>query len=62
MKTISIPLELTEEEAEDLAQFLKRATFSDYRSKAENEDIAYRMQSVGEKVRQALSDIGFSPR
>lgn len=56
MKTISIPLELTEEEAEDLAQFLKRATFSDYRSKAENEDGAYRMQSVGEKVRQALSD------
>lgn len=62
MKTISIPLELTEQEAEDLAQFLKRATFSDYRDKAENEDTAYRMQYVAEKVRKALSDIGFSPR
>lgn len=62
MKTISIPLELTEEEAEDLAQFLKRATFSDYREKAESEDIAYRMQYVGEKVRKALAENGFSPR
>jgi hypothetical protein len=62
MKTLSIPLELTEQEAEDFAQFLKRATFSDYREKAESEAIAYRMQGVGEKVRQALADQGFSPR
>lgn len=56
MKTFSIPLELTEQEAEDLAQFLKRTTFSDYREKAESEETAYRMQSVGEKVRTLLAD------
>lgn len=62
MKTVTFPLELTDQEAEDLAQFLKRATFSDYRAKAESEEIAYRMQSVGEKVRALLAENGFSPR
>ena len=62
MKTVSLTLEFTEQEAQDLAQFLKRATFSDYRDKAENEEVAYRMQSVGEKVRALLAENGFSPR
>lgn len=59
---VRFEFELTEEEAEDLAQFLKRAGLDDYRSKAVNQTEAYRMQEVGEKIRKILAEQGFSPR
>jgi cytochrome c len=62
IQTIAVPLELTEDEAWDLAQFLKRVGFSDYRRNAVDQDEAYRMLYVGEKVRGALADIGISQR
>jgi hypothetical protein len=62
MKTLIIELELTEEEAEDYAQFLKRVGLSEYRQNAQDESEAYRMLAVGEKIRKALAGAGFSPR
>lgn len=59
---VRFELELTEQEAEDIAQFLKRAGFSDYRSNAVDQEEAYRMLNVGEKIREILAEKGFSPR
>jgi hypothetical protein len=59
---VLLQVELTEQEAEDYAQFLKRVGFSDYRQNAQDEDEAYRMLYVGEKIRKELSEQGFSPR
>lgn len=61
-QTLSVPLELTADEAWDLAQFLKRAGFSDYRSNAVDQDEAYRMIFASEKVRSALAKAGIDPR
>lgn len=60
--TVTLALNLTEPEAWDFAQFLKRAGFSDYRSNAADQDEAYRMLNVGEKVRGALAAAGIDPR
>lgn len=59
---ITLTLELSEQEAWDFAQFLKRAGFSDYASNAADQDEAYRMLHVGEKVRGALAQAGIAPR
>ena len=59
---LQIHVELTEEEAQAYAQFLKRVGLADYRVTAQNEAEAYLMQQTGEKVRKALADAGFSPR
>ena len=59
---LQIHVELTEEEAQAYAQFLKRVGLADYRVNAQNEAEAYLMQQTGEKVRTALADAGFSPR
>lgn len=61
-KIVSIPAELNEQEAWDLAQLLKRLTFSEVRTCAVDEAEAYRMISATEKLRKALAEVGFSPR
>lgn len=61
-KNITINVELESEEAEAFAQFLKRVSFDDFRKNAYNDNEAYLMQDVGEKIRKALADEGFSPR
>jgi hypothetical protein len=62
MNEINIHLSLTRDEAWDLAQFLKRATFQDFRSNAADQDEAYRMIYASEKVRKALAMVGIDPR
>ena len=59
---VHLVAELTDQEAEDFAQFLKRVGFSDYRNNAVDHDEAYRMQAVGEKIRSALAEAGYAPR
>lgn len=59
---VTITAELTTERAWQLAQFLKRVGFSDYRSLAEGEDEAYVMKAAGAVIREALAEVGFSPR
>ncbi len=61
-KTISVTVELTDAQAWNLAQFLKRSTFSDYRSNAQDDDEAYAMIHAVDRVRVALADIGYAPR
>jgi len=62
MKTIEIHVTLTESEAWEFAQFLKRACFSDYRGHATSEEEAYRMINAGEQTRRALAERGYAPR
>jgi cytochrome c len=62
MKNMQIPLELTEQEALDLAQFVKRVGWQEMRQNAVDEDEAYRIRDALDKVRKALVEVGYSPR
>jgi hypothetical protein len=59
---ICLNVSLSEQEAWDLAQFLKRAGFADFRSNAVDDEEAFRMQNVAGKVRQSLNQLGYAPR
>jgi hypothetical protein len=60
--TIEITVILTDAQAWQLAQFLKRVCFSDYRGHATSDDEAYHMVDAGERVRSALAKQGYAPR
>jgi hypothetical protein len=62
MADVDVQVRLTESEAWDLAQFLKRVGFDQFFVNAQDEDEAYRMMFAVEKVRQALAEVGYSPR
>jgi hypothetical protein len=62
MKTIEIHVTLTDAQAWEFAQFLKRVCFSDYRGCATSEAEAYHMRDAGEQIRRALADQGYAPR
>ena len=62
MKEVTIFVTLTDSEAWQYAQFLKRVCFSDYRQRATSEPEAYRMVDAGEKIRDALREEGYVPR
>ncbi len=59
---ICLSVSLSEQEAWDLAQFLKRVGFTDFRNNAVDDEEAYRMLAVGEMVRRSLVAVGYSPR
>lgn len=59
---ITVPVYLTKEQAWDLAQWLKRTSWTDYRSNARNDDEATRMIDAADQVRTALAEAGFAPR
>lgn len=61
-KIISVTVEFTDAQAWQLAQFIKRSTFSDYRGHAQDDDEAYVMINAAERVRTALADAGYAPR
>jgi hypothetical protein len=61
-KPVTIEVELTDEEAYALAQYLKRAIFEDYRKRALNDDDAYIMQGAVAEIRKALAKAGYEPR
>jgi len=62
MNTINLSIELTEQEAWDYAQFLKRVGLAEFRTNAQDDEEAYRMIAVSEKIRQAINDLGINPR
>ena len=62
METLQITVVLSETEAWQFAQFLKRACFSDYRSHATSDAEAYHMIDAGEHIRRALAEQGYAPR
>jgi hypothetical protein len=61
-QTIEITVTLTDAQAWQLAQFLKRACFSDYRGHATSDTEAYQMIDAGERIRRALAEQGYAPR
>jgi hypothetical protein len=59
---MTVQVELTEDEAWALAEFLKRVDLSTYRARAKDGEEADLMMSAGEKIRKALADEGYAPR
>lgn len=62
MQSVEIQVILTEPQAWELAQFLKRVYYSDYRQHATGEEAAYQMVNAGERIREALAQAGYAPR
>lgn len=60
METITIELE--QDAAEALAQFVKRIGFTECRTLAASENEAYLMQHGLLRIRDALAEIGYAPR
>ncbi len=50
---VEITVKLTDAQAWQFAQFLKRACYSDYRNHATSEAEAYHMIDAGEQIRRA---------
>jgi hypothetical protein len=59
---MEIRVELSTDEAEAFAQFLKRASFKDFRDCAADDDEAYFIRDAGERIRDALASAGIAPR
>jgi hypothetical protein len=62
MQTVTLEVELPDELAWALAQFVKRLTFSDCRELAVSEEEAWQMIHATEMVRAALARQGYAPR
>ena len=62
MNTIDLYVGLSMEQALALAQFLKRVGIDDYRALAVDQDEAWLMLDAGERVRDALREVGIAPR
>lgn len=61
-KMVSFTVQINEELAEGLAQFLKRVGWSEIRQNAVDDVEACIMRDALGQVRQALDEVGFSPR
>lgn len=62
MKSVEITVALTDAQAWQFAQFLKRISFREYRTNAICENEAYLMRDAGELIRDALAEQGYAPR
>ena len=62
--TVKLTAELTQQQAWDLAQFLKRTTFSDVlrNTVGNDEDEAYAMLAGIRVIEKALDEAGIAPR
>jgi hypothetical protein len=65
-KCAVVSVELTGDEAQAFAQFLKRTILDDYKAKCSPASVGgeepYTMQAAGGKIRAALAAAGFNPR
>lgn len=61
-RTVQLACMLTDAEAWNLAQFLKRVGFSDFRTNAQDDDEAYAMRNAADRVAIALKEVGYAPR
>ena len=55
-------IELTQDQAWALAQYLKRIGYTSYRAHASSDAEAWRMQDAGDALRIALANAGVNPR
>ena len=58
----TITVELTEDEAMAMAQFLKRYIWTDVRKSAVDDAEAYLMRDAFTSIQHSLEDVGYSPR
>lgn len=68
-KSVEVSVTLTDKQACEFAQFLKRVDFDTYLrhaeaggTKDERREVAYEMLDAGEKIRKALAEAGYAPR
>jgi hypothetical protein len=61
-KSITLSVELSDADAWNLAQFLKRVGFQEFRSNAVDENEAYAMRDAAARIASALADSGYAPR
>ena len=59
---VTLKIELNEELANAPAQFVKRVRFSEMRSNAVDDFEAYLIRDALDRVRNGLTNAGFSPR
>jgi len=59
---IRIAVDLPDEEAQALAQFVKRVTWSAMRECAVDEAECYQIRAAIEKLQRALADADYAPR
>ncbi len=59
---IRIALDLPDEEALALAQFVKRVTWSEMRACAVDEAECYQIRAAIDKLQRALADADYAPR
>ena len=59
---MNISVELSDQDARDIAEFLKRLSWSEIRACAVDEGETYRMRDALEKVRASLAEQGVAPR
>ena len=60
--TVEIKVELTDNQAEALAQFVKRVGWSEFRACAVDDAEAHEIRSAVDQVMRALRDAGYAPR
>lgn len=62
MEKVAVQLELSDDQAMALAQFVKRVTWSDFRNCAVDDEEAYLIRAAVDQVARALADKGYAPR
>ena len=61
-QTVRFAIEMEDNEAWELAQFVKRAGWDHFRSCAENDDEAYVIRDAVVKLERTLAEAGYAPR
>ena len=61
-KLVTFTVQINEELADALAQFVKRVGFQEFRQNAVDDVEAYTMRDAVDQVRKALGEAGFAPR
>jgi len=61
-QTVTVTVDLTDEQAAALAQFVKRATLATFQANAQDTTEAYTMQAAAERLRVGLANAGHAPR
>ena len=59
---ITVTVELADEQAQALAQYLKRYIWTDVRQSAASDEEAYLMRDAFNAMQYALTNAGYSPR
>lgn len=62
MSKALVKVELSADQAEALAQFCKRVSFSDLKALSSGESEAYEMLDAIDRLRASLAEAGYNPR